>query len=65
VQPDKRHRQPASPAITVVPAVEPTIKSARTRTSDAAARRAILVPVRLCSRKNVLRRGGVSEILVL
>jgi hypothetical protein len=42
----------------VVPSVQPTIKSARMRTSDAAGRRAILVPGIACSSKNVLCRCG-------
>jgi hypothetical protein len=43
----------------VVPAVQLTIKSARTRTSDAAGRRAILVAGIACSSsKNVLCRCG-------
>ena len=42
----------------VVPAVQPTIKLARTRTSGAVGRRAILVPGSASSGKNVLCRCG-------
>jgi hypothetical protein len=61
VQPDKRPRQPSRDIVGCHGCCSSRgahNKSARTRTSDAAARRAILVSGRLCSSKNVLRRCG-------